>query len=406
MKRTNTFAIKFKNEAKAFERANGCSALWNVLNYKRRQSFFNNNGNIDWDYSAEYKSFAPNIGSSTAQQIIRKNDSAWRIFFKLLKLKSEGKLPPHIEKVNPPGYWKDRKTGLPILRILIRFDEYKIKGRIIKFSKNLKGRIYGNLKWAGKQGLLFVRYDGLRHKWYAYMPVETQAFAQPIGHRQAYVDFGVRYPITAIITEKPIAYNGSPMLSDWWYWNDGIAKHQATLNYVNDSRTSKRLKKFYRTRQLRFRHAINNLVKDFVQRCYDNGVNEIIAGDLTCIRDNGSKGKKSNTMINNFWSHKYLADRLTYTAENYGISVKLVDERGTSSVCPRCGSDNKTRRGRLFKCKDCGLEAHRDCVGAFNIGLVHGNLSREGDSNGMMTHPEVVNDFCSFHTNNLRAPAC
>jgi transposase len=59
-------------------------------------------------------------------------------------------------------------------------------------------------------------------------------------------------------------------------------------------------------------------------------------------------------------------------AEEFNITIELIDERGTSSTCPRCGSNQITRRGRLFKCQGCKLEANRDGVGAVNIGLAHG----------------------------------
>jgi len=398
MRRTNTFAIKFGNQDRFLELAKGCSALWNVVNNKRRQSFFS--GAIDYDTEDEYKAFAPNIGSATTQQIIRKNDAAWKAFFRLLKMKKEGILPSHIRRVSPPGYWKDRDKNEVKLRVLIRKDCYRIKDRTIRLPKKIRGRIFGNLRWSGEQGTLEIHYwDG---KWYAYMPVETQAISQPLGQNQSYVDIGIRYPVTAIIEgiPKPIAYDGSPLLSDWWYWNRNIAKAQKELKLCNSKQTSPRLKRIYRTRQKRFRQAVNEYIADFVRRCRDAGVSEIYAGDLTGIRNNGSKGCKTNTMINNFWSHKYLIDRLMWTAENYGIVVKLVNERGTSSICPKCRSDDIVRRGRLFKCKNCGLEAHRDVVGAFNIGFVYGNL-HEGGSNRVMAHPEVVMNFCSSHSSNL-----
>ncbi|MFX1519952.1 MAG: hypothetical protein ACFFCD_08525 [Promethearchaeota archaeon] len=45
----------------------------------------------------------------------------------------------------------------------------------------------------------------------------------------------------------------------------------------------------------------------------------------------------------------------------------------------------------MFKCRDCKREAHRDVVGSLNIGFVHGTKRfREGDSNRMMAHPEVI----------------
>ena len=116
----------------------------------------------------------------------------------------------------------------------------------------------------------------------------------------------------------------------------------------------------------------------------------IVAGDLNGIRDNVDYNKKSNSMIHNYWSHKYLVNRLRWTAENYGMDLNLIDERGTSSKCPRCGSEEKVRRGRLYKCKECGIEAHRDAVGALNIGLAEGLDVPSEVINRAMTRPEVV----------------
>jgi len=93
----------------------------------RRQSFFE--GGFDWEGGVAelYNEFKPIIGAATAQQIIRKNDEAWRSFFSLLKLKGEGKLPPHIHNISPPRYWKDRKTAKRRLMTVIRNDIYKVE---------------------------------------------------------------------------------------------------------------------------------------------------------------------------------------------------------------------------------------------------------------------------------------
>ncbi|MUM64973.1 transposase [Acidianus infernus] len=44
-----------------------------------------------------------------AQAVLQKNNEAWSSFFSLLKLKKEGK-PPHMNRVSPPIYWKDREA--------------------------------------------------------------------------------------------------------------------------------------------------------------------------------------------------------------------------------------------------------------------------------------------------------
>ncbi|MFX1520300.1 MAG: RNA-guided endonuclease TnpB family protein [Promethearchaeota archaeon] len=406
MRRTNRFVIVFTHPEWVLRLTVSCAVLWNKLNFKRRQSFFQ--GKFDWDSNAEYDAFKGWVGSAAAQQIIRKNDASWRGFFGLLKAKWEGRLPPHIARVSPPGYWKDRRTGKYRLRIIIRNNCYRIEGRKVTFPKRITGHIKGAPRWLhGKQGTLELRYDESRRRWYAYQSiVVTEPLLQPCGRNQAFVDFGVRYPLTAVIegVNRPIAYSGAPLLSDWWYWTTKIAECQQKLKLVNDRNSSAHLSRLYRIRRRRFRQAINSYLHNFVKFCHKNGVATIIAGDLTGIRDSTQGwNTKSSAMVNNFWNHRYLADRLTWTAENYDITVIFIDERGSSSRCPWCSSGKVIRRGRLFKCRDCRREAHRDAVGSLNIGLVHGSKQfREGDSNRVMAHPEVI--FASSKLTSKESP--
>ncbi len=221
--------------------------------------------------------------------------------------------------------------------------------------------------------------------------MEVKPPHQLIGNKKAYVDLGVKVPImTWILGERIFGYRANSMLSDWRYWNHRIAKHQAILKEVNKKHTSKQLSKLYRKRQRRFRSKINWIVKDFVDTCWLKGVSEIICGDLRNIRDSAKFNKKANSMIHNFWSIGYILKRLKEKSKEYGIKVTPVDEKGTSSLCPRCHSKHVMKRKRLFKCLDCKLEAHRDAVGSINIGLAQGE-SFAGAINRVVTHPLLVN---------------
>ncbi len=117
------------------------------------------------------------------------------------------------------------------------------------------------------------------------------------------------------------------------------------------------------------------------------GYKTIFVGIPKGLWENNNKGKKVNAIVHNFWSYRYIIERLKITAENFGLKVKLVDEKYTSSRCPYCGSAKFVRRGRLFKCLACGIEAHRDVVSALNIALVS---VRRGGFNGVLTHPVLL----------------
>jgi putative transposase len=365
--------------------------MWNQITYKRRQSFFN--GQMDWTTDDAYHYYKKIIGSATAQQIIRKKNEAWKSFFALLKRKKAGTLPPHITKVRPPGYWKDRRTGKRKLKYLVRCNNYILGEKQLTLPFNLKVQWQGRNRWQGRQGRLEVSYDALTDHWYAFMPVEVDPPHQPTGMKKAYIDLGVKVLIMVTIegmNPQVWGYRANSMLADWWYWNHKLATHAPLLKTTNNKHTSKELSRLYRIRKRRFRDVVNKVVNDFVVRCWSQGVAEIVLGDLTNLRNSANFSKKSNSMIHLFWSHRYLVTRIKEKAEEYGISIKEIDERGSSSVCPCCGSKRVVRKGRLFKCVKCTLEAHRDAVGSINIGLAQGEYFSAGVINRAVARPTLL----------------
>ncbi|MDK2795577.1 MAG: putative transposase [Archaeoglobaceae archaeon] len=394
MRRTNKLRLRpEKEQEKAlFSLCEMSAVLWNRINYIRRQAFFENK--FDWNEGVRelYEEFKPILGSATAQQIIRKNDRAWRSFFSLSKLKKEGGLPPHVKKISPPGYWKDRNSNRRKLMTIIRNDCYRIEEengkKWLVLPKGLKIKITGEIRWRGKQGSLEIFYDDLSGKWYAHESVEVNQQGHTIFPKKAFVDLGVVNIITAWIEgeRRAVAFSGKSLLSDWWYWTKKISEYQSIAMKVNGKKTTRRIRKLYRKRQLRFRHAINTIIHRFVELCYEKKVGEIIVGSVNGIRENNDNGRKINAMVHNFWSFGYIVERLKTTAENFGIQVEFVKELKTSSICPKCNSENVRKHKRLFKCFYCGFGAHRDVVGVINIA----RLSQTGGFNGVLAHPSVV----------------
>ncbi len=382
VKRINRFRLRVYGEQEEKLR-NLCymsATLWNKLNYVRRQMLFKKCFRWNRGVDELYNSFKKILGSVVTQEIIRKNDEAWRSFFKLKRMLREHRLPPHIRRVWPPGYWKDRNSGRKRLMTVLRCDTYKIikEGRrryliILPRRLGLKIRVAGSFKWHGKKGRLEIFYDELTGGWYGSQAVTV--IIQPrhtTFPRRAFVDLGVVNIITAWIDGdvEPIAFSGRPLLADWYYWSNKISYYQSIAKKVNGKNTTRRIKKLYRMRKNRFRDRINKIVKKFIDICVSENVTEIVCGDLRGIRNNCGKGngsKKKNKIINNFWSHQYIVERLRTTAENYGIKLRLIDERDTSSYCPICGvRGSRVYRG-LFYCKRCNRYMNADVVGALNI---------------------------------------
>ena len=111
MKRTVTIRLlpDKDSEAKLKALCSLSSRFWNEVNYARRRMFFEiKRVDLKGTYREFYERYKMLIGSATAQQILNKNNETWRSFFSLLKARKVGRLPPYMNRVNPPGY---RKRG-------------------------------------------------------------------------------------------------------------------------------------------------------------------------------------------------------------------------------------------------------------------------------------------------------
>jgi putative transposase len=396
MNRSNLFSLKPTQQQHSVlqELAVNCAKLWNEVNYLHRQQY-SDYVKLEWNPQV-YKKYVPQVGSATAQQIVRKNNEAWRAFLALKRMEKNGKLPSTIKRVKPPGYWK--RDGRYVLRILFRCDSYRIRQGCLDLPRRLSIPFKGKLKWVGKQGRLEVSWDALSEKWRVFQSVKVKPIITPLGSKTCYIDMGVRNLATVWLPEwrQPVAYQSARLLADWWYWTNRIARHQQRLISVNGRKKSKQLTSLYRIRKHRFRHAVAAFARQLVKDLYVRGVSSIVIGELTGIRNNSDHGRKGNAMVHNYWSHKHVADRLRWTAEEYGITVRTISEAYTSQTCPRCRSRHSLRVLRGFRCLDCGLEAHRDAVGVLNIATRCGGYAVRP-----MVWPMLLRwDGCGWNRNN------
>ncbi|ADJ54271.1 transposase [Hyperthermophilic Archaeal Virus 2] len=373
------------------------SKLWNEVNYARRRMFFEKKGvDLKATYKEFYEKYKTLIGSATAQQVLNKNDEAWRSFFELLKLKKESRLPPFITRVNPPGYKK--KNNKRTLWTVLRRDQYRVEGNKIV----LKGlgaigwielKYKGLIHLKGERGRLEIHYDQDRRKWYAHISFEVAEKAvrrewtsipkQPKNNLVAGIDIGVNN-LMAIYVENGLAklVNGRPLKAISHYWRVRIAEYQSTLNRYG-LRTSRRLRSMYSKWRRRVKAYIDSKVRQAIEWLYSVGVSVVKAGYPKYIAQ--ENGDFNNVHV---WTYGYLLRRIYEVAEEYGITAVYVDEAYTSSKCPihgeRCGS--RVKRG-LFKCTKLNKVFNADLVGAYNI-LITPSPGRDR-GNGLKTQPGI-----------------
>jgi putative transposase len=143
-----------------------CARLFNELNYEKRHAFFKGGLTRKKYYEINrkyYYRYNETLGVN-AQAVIQKNDEAWSTFFKQLDLRKQGRLPPNIRKVSPPGYWKNKLTGEKKIHIFVRSDRYYLEpikegeGYLVLKDFHPRIRYAGRIRWEGKQGRLEIIY--------------------------------------------------------------------------------------------------------------------------------------------------------------------------------------------------------------------------------------------------------
>jgi len=379
-------------ERKLRRLANASAKLFNEVNYERRQEFFRE-GRVDFKgtYDKYYGKYRGELGSANAQQVLNKNNEAWSSFFSLLKLKKEGKLPSHMDRVSPPSYWKD-EDGRKLM-LVVRQDNYVVDEKnhklILKYF-NMKISFTGRLRWYGKQGRLEIYYDEVGNAWYASIPVEVGVektktgrrskhvvrgerkviqVESPRGNRVAAIDLGINVLGSVIIDDGTwLLYKGVRAKEDYFYLGKRIAEVQSLSDkaknineyeaYYELNREKRRLHKKLTRRLL---HLYRNFASHLMRELHERGVSTIYLGyPFNIAQDKGNK------FTVNLWSYRKLMEVIELKAQEYGMRVFEVIEYNTSKYCAYHGVEVERGPRGVINCPK-GHKLHSDLNGALNI---------------------------------------
>jgi putative transposase len=100
---------------------------------------------------------------------------------------------------------------------------------------------------------------------------------------------------------------------------------------------------------------------------------------------NHNAGRRHNQRTRD-WRLGHLIAVLKDKAEIAGISLQLVDERGTSSTCPACHCRIPKPPGRVLACPSCQFTGHRDLAAAANIAARSGGGTTPASLLAGVTH--------------------
>jgi len=324
---------------------------------------------------------------------MQKSNEAWNSFFSLLRLKKQGKLPPYMNHISPPGYWKDKGTGRRKLLLVVRQDRYVVdEQRHVLILKDFKMaiRFTGRLRWFGKQGRLEMHYDDARNAWYACIPVEVGVEVTKTGRRSrhivkgerrviqverprssrvASIDLGINNLASVVVSDGTwLLYKGVRAKEDYFYLQRLISRIQSLRDTLKGKLLSDAVEELNReVRRLhgklkrRLLHLYRNFASHLLMQLHELGVSTIYLGYPFNIAQ--QKGSKFTV---NMWSYRKLMEAIELKAQEYGMRVFIVIEYNTSKYCAYHGVEVKRKPRGVAHCPK-GHKLHSDLNGALNI---------------------------------------
>ena len=334
--------------------------LFNEVNYERRQQFFRGE-KVDFEgtWDRYYERYKEGLGVN-AQAVMQKNNEAWSSFFSLLKLKKEGKLPPHVKRVGPPKYWKDRENKERKLLLVVRQDRYVVDERnrkLILRDFNMEINFAGRLRWYGKQGRLEIHHDETRNTWYASIPVEvgveetktgkkskyivhgerkTIQVESPRGNKAASIDLGINVLASAVVDDGTwLLYKGIRTKEDYFYFEKRIAQVQSSVDktrnqgaYEACEELNREKRRLYGKLTRRLLHLYRKFASHLLKTLHEQGASTIYLGyPFNIAQDKGNK------FTVNMWSYRKLMGIIELKAQEYGMKGFEVVEYNTSRYC-------------------------------------------------------------------------
>jgi IS605 OrfB family transposase len=150
-----------------------------------------------------------------------------------------------------------------------------------------------------------------------------------------------------------------------------------------------------RKRVRSFHRKARNIIEDWARKASHTIISLARQGrlavareDLTGLVESLRKLPKDHRTALIILGYRRLAFWIDWQAEKGGVPLFVVDPAGTSSICPRCGSELVEVGYRRLRCPRCGLEADRDTIAVLNI--ERRALSKMGGSLATPTAPQVT----------------
>jgi IS605 OrfB family transposase len=193
--------------------------------------------------------------------------------------------------------------------------------------------------------------------------------------RVAGVDLGIIHPYAVVTETTGLLVSGRALraenylhLKDQQARRANAARRAPTPGQRGSRRWRRhraRLRRAEARHRRRVHHTHHQAAKQVITFAVQQRIGTLVIGDPRGITTQDVGGVQNLRLRQ--WRRTHLVQALRDKADLAGIVVRLVDERATSSTCPGCRRRVAKPTGRRFRCPNCGLQGHRDLVGAANI---------------------------------------
>ena len=296
--------------------------LYNTTLYTIRQHFFETKSYLPYvqvdkifkdTNNVDYRS----LPSQTAQQTMRMVDSNFKSFFKLLKMKQNGKynksiqIPKYLDK---EGCFTLSYTNQQLGRRLLS-GTIKLPFSDISFHTN-------------KTNIKLVRF--IPHSSYIVMEVVYEVKDTDIlydNSRYAGIDLGINNlaTITSNVSQSYIV-NGRPVKSINQYYNKVKSNLQSQLK---DKRTSKKIQKLTFKRNCKIKDYFHKSTSYIVNQLVSDSINTIVIGQNKDWKQDINIGTKNNQSFTSI-PHNMFTNMLKYKCRLNGINIVCIEESYTS----------------------------------------------------------------------------
>ena len=390
MLRASYFVYKPNNETNIILSQLGYAArkLWNVGNYEKRNWTKDSDKPFPNWYEQKKRLkdhfWYKNLPSQSAQEVLKVLQESWESFFELKKTGG-------IENPKPPRF-KQKNFNVKYLN-----NGFRIEGNRIRLSIPAKQKAFLREKCGIQVKFVYIPIpnhieigivktvevkplsDG------AYKIILAQEYKNVLTKKNSTkfmsIDIGIANALTCYDYQgQSYIISGRQWLSVERYFHKKIAYYQAisdaqqSAKGIKYPKKSKRVLQLYKKRKAQTFHILHCMTKKVVDFAVKQGVETIVIGNITGIREKNSLGKTTNQKFHALPFRKMI-QMITYKAEEKGIHVELLTEEYTSQTCSNCKpipskehakKSNRKYRG-LYQCKECHVVINADVNGAINI---------------------------------------